>query len=114
MPKPAMPTLIWSTEQNSYRLFLQNKALLQGESAAWFAWLATHTSFSFQGQHGSLHLQKEMRPRGKEGYWYAYRRQGKRMVKHYVGRSADLSMARLETVAQTLGTRYQTSAVPPA
>src|SRR5215831_17141005 len=95
MPKRATPTLIWSAEQTSYGLFVQKEALLQAESPAWFAWLATHTSFSFQGQHGSLHLQKETRPRGKEGYWYAYRRQGKHMVKHYVGRSADLSMARL-------------------
>ena len=114
MPKRAMPTLSWSAEQTSYGLFVQNDALLQAESPAWFAWLATHTSFSFQGQHGSLHLQKETRPRGKEGYWYAYRRQGKRMVKHYVGRSADLSMARLEAVARTLGTRSQISTVPPA
>lgn len=114
MPKRATPTLIWSAEQTSYGLFVQNDALLQAESPAWFAWLATHTSFSFQGQQGSLHLQKETRPRGKEGYWYAYRRQGKHMVKHYVGRSADLSMTRLEAVARTLATRSQTSRVPPA
>ena len=71
MPKPATPKLTWSAEQNSYGLFLQHETLLQGNSAAWFEWLATHTSFSFQGKHGSLHLQKETRPRGKEGYWYA-------------------------------------------
>src|SRR5256885_575854 len=113
MPKLATPTLIWSGGQDSYTLFVRNEALLQAGSAAWFAWLATHTSFSFQGRYGSLHLQKETRPREKEGYWYAYRRQGKRMVKHYVGRSAALSMARLEAGARMLGTRSQISTAPP-
>ena len=77
--------------------------LLQGGDELWFAWLAIHTSFSFQGQHGQLNLLKEARPRGEEGYWYAYRRQGKRMAKKYAGRSKDLTIARLEAIAQALG-----------
>src|SRR5207245_2152093 len=36
------------------------------------------------------------------------------MVKHYVGRSAALSMARLEAGARMLGTRSQISTAPPA
>jgi LuxR family transcriptional regulator, maltose regulon positive regulatory protein len=105
MPKAAMYTLTWSWEQNSYGLFAQDNkdySLLQGDGEAWFAWLASHSSLSFQGQHGHLNLQKEVRPRGAEGYWYAYRRQGRRMVKHYLGRSAELTMARLETTAKVL------------
>jgi len=77
--------------------------LLQGGDELWFAWLATHTSFSFQGKHGQLNLLKEARPRGEEGYWYAYRRQGKRMGKKYAGRSKDLTIARLEAIAQAFG-----------
>jgi LuxR family transcriptional regulator, maltose regulon positive regulatory protein len=105
MPKAAMHTLIWSLQHNNYELLsLDHKGqpLLQGDDPAWFVWLASHSSFSFQGKHGLLSLQKEGRPRGGEGYWYAYRRQGRRMVKKYIGRSADLSTARLEATARAL------------
>lgn len=105
MPKPARYTLIWSVEQRLYTLFEEGHGdipLLQGNEELWFAWLATHTAFAFQGRHGHLNLLKERRARGREGYWYAYRRQGRRTVKQYVGRSAELSMARLEAAAQAL------------
>lgn len=63
MPKTAGHTLAWFAEQDRYGLFTQNHQdhlLLQGDDPAWFAWLASHTSFSFQGRHGSLSLQKEV------------------------------------------------------
>lgn len=107
MPKPAKYTLIWSIEQDIYTLYAQESRdtpVLQGDDEAWFAWLSTHTSFSFQGRHGHLNLLKEVRLRSGEGYWYAYRRQGKRTVKQYAGRTTDLTMGRLEGIAQALGT----------
>jgi LuxR family maltose regulon positive regulatory protein len=103
MPKPARYTLIWSVEQHLYILYEQGHGdtpLLQGDEESWCAWLATHTAFAFQGRHGHLNLLKERRAHGREGYWYAYRRQGRRTAKQYVGRSAELSMARLEAAAQ--------------
>jgi LuxR family maltose regulon positive regulatory protein len=106
MPKAARYTLRWSSEHQAYRLFAQHKPdplLLGGEEAAWFVWLEAHSSFSFHGSAGSLSLQKESRPRGKDGYWYAYHRQGRHMVKQYIGPSRNLTMARLEAVAQALG-----------
>ncbi len=36
------------------------------------------------------------------GYWYAYRRQGKRTRKRYAGRSAELTFAQLEALAEQL------------
>lgn len=105
MPKSAVYTLRWSAEQDRYELFTQqNKEdpVLAGDDHAWYGWLASHTSFSFHSKYGFLSFQKEERPRGKDAYWYAYRRQGKRMLKKYAGRSADLSMARLEDVARAL------------
>src|SRR5581483_12472829 len=105
MPKSAAYTLIWDPEQDRYMLYEQQRrtgSLLQGEGDAWFAWLAEHVSFSFQGKAGQLNLLKEARERGGEGYWYAYHRQGKRMHKKYVGRSADLTTDRLEAIAQAL------------
>jgi len=113
MPKAAPYMLIWSAQQDTYKLHEQHKkdhTLLRGDEQAWFHWLASHTSFSFQGQHGRLNFQKETRPHGGEGYWYAYRRQGKRVVKKYVGRSAELTMTRLETTVQAL--LYPPSALP--
>lgn len=105
MPKTAQHILVWSSDQHTYALYEQDQqyqVLLQRDEERWLAWLATHTSFSFQGKHGQLNMQKEVRPRGREGYWYAYRRQGKRTVKKYVGRTTDLVMARLEEIAQLL------------
>ncbi|GHO88061.1 LuxR C-terminal-related transcriptional regulator [Dictyobacter formicarum] len=105
MSKIASYLLIWSAQQDAYMLYERcnnDHALLQGDEPAWFRWLASHTSFSFQGRHGHLNLHKETRPRGSKGYWYAYRRQGKRIIKKYVGRSAQLTTACLETTAQAL------------
>jgi hypothetical protein len=104
MPKRAKYLLLWSEQQGGYYLFTQDQpdhALLQADDAAWFSWLTTHASFSFQGRQGHLNLLKEARPRG-EGYWYAYRRQGKRMRMRYIGHHSELTTARLEATAQLL------------
>jgi len=114
MPKSALYTIMWSSEQGAYLLYTRDHPdapLLQGDPEPWLTWLTSHPSFSFQGRHGHLNLQKEKRLRGDEGYWYAYRRQEKRIVKKYVGRSADLSIARLEELAQALAIRASES--PP-
>jgi LuxR family maltose regulon positive regulatory protein len=115
MPKAAIHTLIWSPQRNCYELFNQEHwehPLLQADDAAWFAWLASHSSFSFQGKYGLLSLQKERRPHGGEGYWYAYRRQGKRMLKKYLGRSSNLSTARLEAIATAFMSETHSEASP--
>ncbi|GHO94386.1 helix-turn-helix transcriptional regulator [Reticulibacter mediterranei] len=103
MPKAATCVLVWSVEHKSYELHEQGcreTALLSGDDECWQRWLVTHTSFSFQGRSGQINLLKETRKNKGEGYWYAYRRHGKRVIKRYVGRSVDLSLARLETIAQ--------------
>ncbi len=108
MPKPARHALIWSAEREVYAARdekQRNVLSLRENDQALFDWLASHTSFSFQGRHGHLNLLKETRSRGSEGYWYAYLRQGKRTIKQYVGRTPDLTIARLEKLADTLSTR---------
>ncbi|GHO91133.1 hypothetical protein KSF_011810 [Reticulibacter mediterranei] len=75
---------------------------MREETDTWREWLASHTSFSFRGREGHLTLLKETRARGGDGYWYAYRHLGKRTVKKYVGRPADLTFARLEWTAREL------------
>jgi non-specific serine/threonine protein kinase len=68
---------------------------------AWWRWLAAdgNTTFRFECSGASYTARRE------GGYWYAYRKQGGRLVKAYLGKSVDLELARLETVAFTLAER---------
>jgi hypothetical protein len=83
------------------------------DTPAWFAWLEepTTTRFSYglfnrsQGYiDGFMTLRKECRQRGT-AYWTAYRRQGRRLRKIYIGRSTLLTQASLEQIATRLRTR---------
>ena len=106
MAKTRQAALIWSQEDQQYlwRDEHDTETLdVRQEPQAWQRRLAASTSFSFQGRVGHLSLLKEARPHGGDGYWYAYRRQGKRTAKKYAGRTADLSAERLEQVARALG-----------
>ena len=105
MVKARQAALIWSQEDQQYlwRDEHDTETLdIRQEPQVWQRRLAASTSFSFQGREGHLSLLKEARPHGGDGYWYAYRRQGKRTAKKYAGRTADLSAARLEQVARAL------------
>ncbi|MEO7910829.1 MAG: LuxR family transcriptional regulator, partial [Roseiflexaceae bacterium] len=104
MPKAAKYALLWSAEHASYELHQQGDRdwLPVGDgNPAWLAWLETHSGFAFAGRAGRVSLLKEAR-KGGTGYWYAYRRQGRRTLKHYLGRSADVTIARLEATAAAL------------
>src|SRR6266700_3288627 len=106
MAKTRQAALIWSKEDQQYlwRDEHDTETLdVRQEPQAWQRRLAAYTSFSFQGREGHLSLLKEARPHGGDGYWYAYRRQGKRTAKKYAGRTADLSAVRLEQMARVLG-----------
>jgi hypothetical protein len=83
---------------------------LRLDRPAWFAWLnaPTTTRFSYpvfdrrQGYIiGFMTVRKERRQRGGT-YWTAYRRQGGRLRKIYLGKTAVLTQARLDEVAATL------------
>ncbi len=116
MPKAATYALVWSPERASYELHEpgERAQLVDGDEIAWRAWLESHSGFAFAGQAGRVSLLKEAR-KGGAGYWYAYRRQGRRTVKHYLGRSADLTLARLEAAATALvGLPQPVSTLPDA
>ncbi|HET8840657.1 MAG TPA: AAA family ATPase, partial [Ktedonobacteraceae bacterium] len=104
MPKTASYLLIWSPERDRYELCKPNDGKyclpLNGEDN-WDSWLTNHTSFSFQGRYGRLTLLKEPRRHG-DGYWYAYRRQGKHVAKKYLGQTRKLSLTQLEEAARLL------------
>jgi hypothetical protein len=83
---------------------------LRLDRPAWFAWLdaPTTTRFSYpvfdrrQGYIiGFMTVRKERRQRGGT-YWTAYRRQGGRLRKIYLGKTPVLTQARLDEVAATL------------
>jgi LuxR family transcriptional regulator, maltose regulon positive regulatory protein len=105
MPKSASYTLRWSEEHERYELQAQENAANRPlQEDWWFAWLAEHSSFSFQGKQGHLSLLKEPRARGAD-YWYAYRSLNRRTVKQYAGRTIDLTAARLEELARALASK---------
>lgn len=74
------------------------------ETPEWFSWLAdeTNRAFRYRAARGVLTIRKERRARGM-WYWSAYRRIAGRLRKHYLGRSGDLTIARLEAAALALG-----------
>jgi len=117
MAKTRQVALIWSPEDQLYLWrdgHYTDIISLCEEPEAWRKQLAAYTSFSFQGREGHLTLLKEARPRGGDGYWYAYRRQGKRTAKKYAGRTADLTTARLEQMAGALqGSPESINLIPP-
>jgi LuxR family transcriptional regulator, maltose regulon positive regulatory protein len=104
MPKSPAHLLRWSEENQVYELTsygcTQQRLELEGGSS-WSDFLATHTSFAFQGREGRLSLMKETRPRGA-GYWYAYRVSDQHTSKQYLGRTSNVTIARLEEAARAL------------
>lgn len=105
MPRRAPYLLRWCPETGAYTLRNgpSDEALgIDPDGPAWLAWLEGVASFSFQSRFGdACTVRKEMVQRGG-AYWYAYRRAGGRMAKRYLGRAANVSLARLEEVAAAL------------
>ena len=102
MPKSAYYTLTWSPTHQVYELYegQGDDALdLIPDSLAWLVWVCQVSSFAFHGQHGSCTVRKERKRRGGE-YWYAYARVEGNLSKRYLGRDSDLTLRRLEQVAQ--------------
>lgn len=115
MPNINQLMLIWLPERDGYELRRQGSAegvLLAENDAFLHEWLADHTSLSFQGRYGSFSMLKEARQRGSEGYWYAHKRKGKRVAKQYLGRSAALTIERLEAAARAFSVEMPRSTAP--
>ena len=113
MPKAAQHRVVWSAEHAGYMLsYPDGKQALSATVEDWAAWQTACRSFAFDGQQGRLTLLKESR--NGETYWYAYRRQGTRTRKKYAGRVADLSIERLETLAELLSQPAKSEAADTA
>jgi LuxR family maltose regulon positive regulatory protein len=104
MPKVPMYTLAWSPVREAYELYdTRDRGVLRIvlDSPAWFAWLEQVSSFAFLGKSGHYTARKEAKQRG-DRYWYAYLSAGEQLTKKYLGKSAGLSLERLEYIAGVL------------
>jgi len=107
MPKVAIARVAWSVQDSTYQV---HEKIARGatiphieiESQAWQEWLALVPSFAFLSKDGHrFTARKEARARGSI-YWVAYRKVGGRLTHTYIGRSEDVTLARLEQVAAFL------------
>ncbi len=115
MPKIPMYTLAWSPVIEAYELYQTRDREVLGivpDSPAWFAWLDQVSFFAFSGKSGHYTARKEARQRG-DRYWYAYLTTGEQLTKKYLGKTADLTMARLEHIAGILRAQGETQLPPP-
>src|SRR4051812_13017239 len=104
MPPVADHLLAWSTDHSYYELYAQGylvRHFQPDDEEQWLIWLADQTSFAFHGRFGRLNVHKEVRKRG-DRYWYAHHSAGRRNRKRYLGQTANLTLVRLEQVAQEL------------
>jgi len=74
-------------------------------SPAWFEWLQTASPFTFACGQGTFTARAERAGNRRGGwYWKAYRAQGGKLHRAYLGRPEDLTLERLIAVAQALAT----------
>jgi LuxR family transcriptional regulator, maltose regulon positive regulatory protein len=84
-------------------------------SSAWFAWLETATAFSFVDAQATFTARRERASSGRGGwYWRAYHQQAGLRRRAYLGRTAELSLERLQLVAAQLAARRAAEAAPAA
>ncbi|MFL5658321.1 MAG: dihydrofolate reductase family protein [Ktedonobacteraceae bacterium] len=115
MPKLLLHALTWSYEHKHYQLYSHGQpeqCFPPTDEAAFSLWLDEHTAFAFEGQAGRLSVLKEARSRGT-GYWYAYRTRNRHTHKRYLGRTAQVTLARLEEVAKALNSEPSLSPLAP-
>jgi hypothetical protein len=72
------------------------------DSPRWFAWLETATTFCYSNSDPlyRLTLRKEQRRHG--WYWYAYLKVDAKLHNTYLGKSAALTLTRLEAASARL------------
>ncbi|HZU00444.1 MAG TPA: hypothetical protein VFA10_12310, partial [Ktedonobacteraceae bacterium] len=109
MPRHSIPKVIDDYLLASERTS-QDLPTIQVGSEAWYAWLnePTTRSFAFHSQEGTLTARREQRQ--DTWYWYGYRSQDGHLHKVYLGKSEDLTSARLQEAVVSLSTEHVTTA----
>jgi LuxR family transcriptional regulator, maltose regulon positive regulatory protein len=82
---------------------------IQVGSQAWYTWLNEPGtgSFAFRSSQGTLTARREQRH--GTWYWYAYRTQDGHLQKVYLGKSEELTLARLHEAAASLSAKNTTN-----
>src|SRR2546421_1295062 len=94
-PKVQGETLVYRQDGQEQELIV--------DTAAWFAWLETASTFSFVSEEGLFTARREQAGHKRGGwYWKAYRKQHGKLSSRYLGKSETVTLARLQTVAQAL------------
>ncbi len=98
MTKQSIPSI------SSGLVELESDAVFELDSPKGNNWLQSVTSFRFipTDSNKPYTARKES---GKGGdYWYGYRKEAGKLHKRYIGKTADLTTAKLEEIAQNLNT----------
>src|SRR6266516_340713 len=81
----------------------EHEQVLAVETPAWFAWLATASTFAFTSENGTFTARKERASNQRGGwYWKAYRTQHGKLSSRYLGKSETVTLVHLQAVAQDL------------
>ena len=73
------------------------------DTAGWYSWLETASTFTFRSEHGSFTARKERAGNKRGGtYWRAYRKRHGKLHRAYLGKSQELTLERLQKVAAVL------------
>jgi hypothetical protein len=90
--------------QGSYMLVCPREGVLPfaPDSAEWFDWLASLTSFRFVGPHGRFTAHRDTERGQRTRSWRAYRTIHQHSYKHYLGTTDHLTLAALEQAAAKL------------
>lgn len=103
MPRYVDSQLRWSEQTQTYALYSGNQA---SKHVFGSDWLEQVTSFSFHGRWSVHYTVRKQKVQRGSNYWYAYRRLHGRIVKRYLGKTTDLTLARLEEVARQLESTF--------
>jgi predicted ATPase/DNA-binding CsgD family transcriptional regulator len=73
------------------------------DTSGWYAWLEAASTFTFQSEHGTFTARKERAGSRRGGaYWKAYRRRHGKLYRAYLGKSEELTLEQLKSVAVVL------------
>src|SRR5688500_2030179 len=112
MPKRTTYRLRWLKEASAYELTGAGVPIIKlsdirPSHRLWFDWLERVNSFAFASRSGVDYTARKERVQRGGSYWYGYRSLQGKTIKRYIGRTADLSLTRLEEVAVRLRSRLQ-------
>src|SRR5260370_11315904 len=88
-------TLIYQRGGQDYRLPVG--------TPAWYGWLSTERTFAFRSAFGTFTARKEQASNKRGGwYWRAYHKRKGKLHRVYLGKSEEVTLERLNTVAAAL------------